>query len=147
MRLHIIVGAVLSAVVLAAPGPAVAQEGVANNAKASQAQHAGIAAASPVADHAHLSDYFRDLASQEQALAESYARIATLYKEKVPLPGLDPATTDELRKQCRHLAETGRKAAAAATYMAAYHVRLAALTAHEPAPPKHTTPDESAYRK
>jgi len=150
MRLHLMRTAVLSAVLLVASGRAGAQQAASNNPELSQTRVAGqqqVTEGKTVENHARLADYFKDLASQEQALAESYTRIATMYKEKTPPAGLDAAAASELRKQYKHLAETESRAAEAATNLAAYHVRLAELTAHEPVPPKRPRPDESAFRR
>jgi len=146
MRLHLMRTAALSAVLLVASGRAGAQQAASNNPESGQTQQQ-ITEGRTVENHARLADYFKDLASQEQALAESYARIATMYKEKTPPAGLDAAAASELRKQYKRLADTETKAAAAATNLAAYHVRLAELTAHEPVPPKRPRPDESAFRR
>ena len=98
------------------------------------------------ADHLLLARYFRDLASQEQALAESYERLAEIYQEQSPPPGLDAAKTRELNDQYRRLAEAERKGAVTAAGIAAYHSRLAEVIGRTETvkPVKY---DDSAFRR
>jgi carboxypeptidase family protein len=77
-------------------------------------------------DHLSLAGFFRDLASQEQELAESYEHIAALYKENAPPQRLGPAT--ETENQYRHLADIERRAAKLTASLADYHSRLAEVS-------------------
>src|SRR5262249_35079828 len=97
-------------------------------------------------DHVHLAGYFRDLAFQEQALAESYERLAELYQVQSPPPGLDAAKARELSDQHRRLAEAERKAATTAAGIAAYDSRLAE-TIGRTVTVKSVKYEDSAFRK
>ena len=99
-------------------------------------------------DHFHLAQYFRDLAAREQALAKSYERIAKIYKAKTLPAGLDAAAAREMKNQYGRLAATERKAAEAATSLAAYHAHLADLVASLPgAEAKGPNPQDAAFRR
>lgn len=76
-------------------------------------------------EHFGLGQYFDELALQEQRWAQSYKRLASLYREKEPPLGLDATSTGEVRKQYTRLAEIDSKAAKAIEDLAAYHRRQA----------------------
>jgi hypothetical protein len=132
-----------------APRPVAAQQPAADDSKLIQSPRAiSITNASTPEDHLRLAEYFRDLATQEQALAESYDEIAAIYKKKTAPPGLDPASARKLRNQYQRLAETEKKAASTAENVSAYHSRLALeLTAHTALAVKHANPGDQAYRR
>ena len=99
-------------------------------------------------DHFLLAKYFRELAAREQALAKSYDHIATIYRERSLPPGLDQASTREMKNQYKRLAETEKKAAEAATTVAEYHARLAELVERLPAEAaKQANPQDAAFRR
>jgi hypothetical protein len=93
-------------------------------------------------DHLSLAGYFRDLASQEQALAESYEHIAALYKDPQH-QGADPVPAAEMENQYRHLAEIERRAAKLAASFAEYYGRLA----EEDRAPRRANPPFSSFGK
>jgi hypothetical protein len=94
-------------------------------------------------DHFTLAGYFRDLASQEQALAESYEHIAALYKENVQHQGADPAPAAEMENQYRRLAVIERRAAKLTASLADYHSRQAEVSYAL----RHATPSFSSFGK
>jgi hypothetical protein len=98
-------------------------------------------------DQPALVNYFRNLSSQEEALAESYHRIARLYQEETVPPGLNRASAREMKNQYKRLAHTAEKAAAAAASIAGYHARLAELTRRLPAAARLPNPQDSAFRR
>jgi hypothetical protein len=124
-----------------------AQEPVSNASKPPRHEDKGPTTGNAPKDHLSLADYFRELASQEHALAESHEHIATLYKEKAPPVGLDPASAREMKKQYKRLAEIATKAAQAADNLAEYHSRLAELASHAPLAPRHANPTFSSLGK
>jgi hypothetical protein len=128
-----------------APG----QEPAVANPKAPQSPRQPlVATANAPEDHLSLAVYFRELASQEEALAKSYDHLARIYKEKVLPAGLDAVSAREMKDQYKRLAEVEKKAAAAAATIAAYHTRLAELVVHSPTAAEHTRPrDASAFRR
>jgi hypothetical protein len=94
-------------------------------------------------DHLSLAGYFRDLASQELALAESYEHIAALYKENAQHQGTDPVSAAEMENQYRRLAEIERRAAKLTESLADYHGRLA----EESRAPRRANPPFSSFGK
>ena len=99
-------------------------------------------------NHFHLADYFRELAAREQALAKSYEQIAKMYKAEALPTGLDAAAAREIRNQYRRLAETEKRAAEAATSVAAYHTHLAEIVERLPVEAtKRANPQDSAFRR
>jgi hypothetical protein len=101
MKLQLSGTALLSLIALApelVPGQ---QTGHGNpNAPQGSGKPRGTTASIP-ADHFDLVKYFKDLASQERALAESYRRIARIYEEKTPPSDLDPASGRENEESIR----------------------------------------------
>jgi hypothetical protein len=94
-------------------------------------------------DPLSLARYFRDLASQEEALAESYEHMAALYKENAPAQGVDPVPATEMDNQYRRLAEIERRAAKLTASLADYHSRLA----EESHAPRRANPSFSSFGK
>ena len=90
-----------------------------------------------------LAGYFRDLASQEQALAESYERIAAMYKENAQHQGADPPPVAEMDNEYRRLAEIERRAAKLTASLADYHGRVA----EESRAPRRGNPPFSSFGK
>ena len=97
-------------------------------------------------EHFRLTEYFQDLAVQEQSLARSYDRLARFYEQKALPPDLTTSVAREMKNQFLRLAETERKAAGAAASLAAYHARLAEHAERLPAAAKPLTQD-SAFRR
>jgi hypothetical protein len=149
MKLQLTGAVLLSVWLWAAPWSAPAQELTLRNPKpAASVSPFSIGAAIAPEEHLHLAQYFRDLASQEQALAKSYERIAKIYKEKTLPPGLDAALAREMKNQYRRLADTEKRAAEAAVAVAAYHARLAELVERLPIETaKPANPQDSAFRR
>ena len=98
-------------------------------------------------DQLRLAEYFRELASVERELAESYSRIEAAWREKAPPPGLDPALSHKLKNQYKRLAEIEERAAAAASATAVYHSRLADLLGHPPVTVNPVRWSDSAFRR
>ena len=73
--------AVAAVVVIVAPGIMSAQERALNTSKPANREEKASTVSIVAEDHLSLAGYFRELASQELALAESYEHIAALYKE------------------------------------------------------------------
>jgi hypothetical protein len=149
MNLRLTSALFLSVCFLAALRSVAAQEPAAGNPKVPQSPHQSLATtANAPEEHLSLAAYFRELASQEQALAKSYDRIARIYEEKALPSGLDAAVAREMKNQLRRLAETEKKAAQAASNLAAYHARLAELVDHPPVvATKQVNPQGSAFRR
>jgi hypothetical protein len=141
--------ATVLALALWAVGSLAAQESPADSLTPPQAAgKQSAAAARAPEDHLSLAAYFQELASQEQLLAKSYERLARIYREKTPPPGLDADSAREMKEQFRRLAETEKKAAAAAATLAAYHGRQAEQMVQSPIAFEHTSPgDTSAFRR
>jgi hypothetical protein len=129
--------AVAAGVVIVAPGIIPAQERALNTSKPAYREEKASIVSIVAEDHLSLAGYFRDLASQEQELAESYEHIAALYKENVPPPGVDPVPAREMENQYRRLAEVERRAAKLTASLADYHSRLAEAS-HAPRRPNPT---------
>jgi hypothetical protein len=149
MKLQLTSAVLLSVWLLAATWSLPAQEPAAGNPKLTRdLSPFSIDTVSTPKEHLRLAGYFRDLAAQEQALAKSYDRIAKIYKDKILPPGLDPALAREMKNQYRRLAATEKRAAEAATTVAAYHARLAELVDRLPvAAAKQANPQDSAFRR
>lgn len=94
-------------------------------------------------DHLSLAGYFRGLASQEQALAESYEHIAALYRENSQHPGACLIPAAEMENQYRRIDEIERRAAKLTASLADYHDRLA----EESRAPRRTNPTYSSFGK
>jgi hypothetical protein len=123
--------AVVAGVVIVAPGIIPAQERASNTSKPAHRDEKASAVSSVAEDHFSLGGYFRDLASQEQAMAESYEHIAALYKENAPPQGVNPVPATEMENQYRRLAEIERRVANLTASLADYHSRLAEIS-HAP---------------
>jgi hypothetical protein len=149
MKLQLTRAVLLSVWLLAAPWSVPAQDLAAGDPQPTRSlSPSSIDTASTSDDHFRLAEYFRDLAAQEQGLAKSYDRMAKIYKDRTPPPGLDPASARELKKQYRRLAETEKRAAEAAADVAAYHARMADLVDHVPvAAAKQPNPQDAAFRR
>jgi hypothetical protein len=132
---------VAASVLLLAPTIIVAQEPVSNTFKPAHREDRAATVSIVTEDLLSLAGYFRDLASQEQALAECYEHIAALYKE-VP-QGVGPAQATEMENQYMRLAKIKRRAAKGNENLAAYHSRLAELS-HAP---KHANSPFSSFGK
>jgi hypothetical protein len=132
--------AVVAGVVIVAPGIIPAQERASNTSKPA---HRDEKASTVSIDHFSLGGYFRDLASQEQAMAESYEHIAALYKENAQHQGTDPVPAAEMENQYRRLAELERRAAKLTASLADYHSRLA----EESRAPRRPNPTFSSFGK
>ena len=117
--------AVAASVLLLAPRIIPAQERASNTSKPTHREEKVSTVSIVAEDHLSLAGYFRDLASQEQALAESYEHIAALYKENAQHQGADPVPAAEMENQYRRLAEIERRAAKLTASVADYHGRLA----------------------
>lgn len=109
------------------------QEPAGGTPKATPSSASGLTTGGIPASPVGLAKYFQDLALQEQALAESYKRIAKMYEQKMPPSDVDPASARELKNHYRRLAETQRKTAETAARVATYHTRLALLVQQLPA--------------
>jgi hypothetical protein len=122
---------VAASVLLLAPGIIAAQEAASNTSKPAHREEKASTVNIVAEDHLSLAGYFRDLASQEQALAESYEHIAALYKENAPPQGVNPVPATEMENQYRRLAEIERRVANLTASLADYHSRLAEIS-HAP---------------
>jgi hypothetical protein len=129
--------AVAAGVVIAAPGIISAQEPVSNTSKPTHREERASTINIVAEDHLSLAGYFRDLASQEIALAESYEHIAALYKENAQHKGADSVQVAEMENQFRRLAEIERRAAKLTASLADHHSRLAEAS-HAPLRPNPT---------
>jgi len=98
-------------------------------------------------DQFKLEEYFRQLASEEHALAESYARLAALWKHQTLPANLDPAAAREIRNHYRRLAEIEEKAATAAAAAAEHHKRLAAQMGQLPVAAEQLRPVAAAFAR
>jgi hypothetical protein len=117
--------AVAAGVFIVALGNIPAQERALNTSKPANRKEKASTVSIVAEDHVSLAGYFRNLASQEQALAESYEHIAALYKENAQHQGADPVRAAEMENQYRRLAEIERRAAKLTTSLADYHSQLA----------------------
>ena len=117
--------AVAAGVFIVAPGIISGQEPLSNTSKPAHREERASTVNIVAEDHLSLAGYFRDLASQEQALAESYEHTAALYKENAPPRGVDPVPATEMENQYRRLAEIERRAAKLTASLADYHSRRA----------------------
>jgi hypothetical protein len=117
--------AVAAGVVIVAPGIIPAHERASNTSNPAHREEKTSTVSIVGEDHLSLAGYFRDLASQEQALAQSYEHIAGLYKENAQHQGADPVPAAEMENQYRRLAEIERRAAKVTESLADYHARLA----------------------
>jgi hypothetical protein len=129
--------AVAAGVFIVALGNMPAQERASNTSKPAHREEKASTVSIVAEDHLSLAGYFRDLASQEQALAESYEHIAALYKENTRHQGANPVPAAEMENQYRRLAEIERKAAKLTASLADYHGRLAeeSRASRRPNPP------------
>ena len=135
--------AIAAGVVIVAPGIIPAQERASNTSKPAHREERASTVNIVAEDHLSLAGNFRDLASQEQALAESYEHIAALYKENAPPRGVDPVPATEMENQYRRLAEIERRAAKLTASLADYHSRLA----EESHAPRRANPSFSSFGK
>jgi hypothetical protein len=135
--------AVVAGVVIVAPGIIPAQERASNTSKPAHRDEKASAVSSVAEDHFSLGGYFRDVASQEQAMAESYEHIAALYKENAQHQGAGAVPAAEMENQYRHLAEIERRAAKLTDSLADYHSRLA----EESRAPRRPNPTFSSFGK
>ena len=96
-----------------------------------------------------LAPYFNELASQERDLADTFSRLAAIYRVKTPPRGTGDATAREMAVQYRRMAEAAKKAAEAAASVAAYHGRVARQAGYTPVPnsPRHPTQTFSTMGK
>jgi hypothetical protein len=115
----------VAGVFIAALGNIPAQERALNTSKPANREERASTVSIVAEDHSSLAGYFRDLASQEEALAESYEHIAALYKENAQHQGADLGPGAEMESQFRRLVEIERKAANLTASLADYHGRLA----------------------
>jgi hypothetical protein len=133
---------VAASVLLLAPRIMVAQEPVSNTSKPAHREDRASTVSIVTEDLLSLAEYFRDLASQEQALAEGYEHIAALYKEAPP-QGVGPAQATEMENQYMRLAKIKRRAANVNANLADYHSRLAELSRTH----RHSNPPFSSFGK
>ena len=135
--------AVAAGVFIVALGNIPAQERALNTSKPANREEKASTVSIVAEDHVSLAGYFRDLASQEQALAESYEHIAALYKENTQHQGAGPAPAAEMQNQYRRLAEIERRAAKLTESLADYHSRRAEVSCAL----RHATPSFSSFGK
>ena len=135
--------AVAAGVVFVAPGIIPAQERALNTSSPAHREQMSSTVSIVAEDHFSLAGYFRALASQEQALAESYEHIAALYKENAQHQGAEPVSAAEMENQSRRLAEIERKVATLTASLADYHSRLAEVSYAL----RHATPSFSSFGK
>ena len=135
--------AVAAGVVTVAPVIIAAQERALNTSKPAHREEKASIVSIVAEDHRSLAGYFRDLASQELALAESYEHIAALYKENAQHQGADPVPAAEMENQYRRLAQIERRAAKLTASLADYHSRLA----EESHAPRRANPSFSSFGK
>ena len=135
--------AVAAGVSIVALGNIPAQERALNTSNPAHREGTASTVSLVAEDHLTLAGYFRDLASQEQALAESYEHIAALYKENAQHQGADPGPAAEMENQYRRLAEIERRAAKLTASLAEYHGRLA----EESRAPRRPNPTFSSFGK
>jgi hypothetical protein len=135
--------AVAAGVFIVALGNIPAQERALNTSKPANREEKASTVSIVAADHVSLAGYFRKLASQEQALAESYEHIAALYKENAQHQGANPVPAAEMENQYRRLAEIERRAAKLTTSLADYHSRLAEASRA----PRRPNPTFSSFGK
>jgi hypothetical protein len=120
--------AVAAGVFIVALGNIPAQERALNTSKPANREEKASSVSIVAEDHVSLAGYFRNLASQEQAMAESYEHIAALYKENAPPQRVDPVPATEMENQYRRLADIERRAAKLTASLADYHGRLAEVS-------------------
>jgi len=125
------------------PGIMPAQERASNTSISAHREEKASTVGIVAEDHVSLAGHFRDLASQEQALAESYEHIAALYKENPQHQGADPVQSAEMENQYRRLAEIERRAAKLTESLADYHSRLT----RESRAPRRANPPFSSFGK
>jgi hypothetical protein len=130
----------VAGVFIVALGNISAQERALNTSKPANHEEKTSTVSIVAEDHVSLAGYFRDLASQEQALAESYEHIAALSKENAQHKGADPVPATEMENEYRRLAEIERRAAKLTASLADYHSRLADALSH-------ATPSFSSFGK
>ena len=135
--------AVAAGVVTVAPVIIAAQEPASNYSKPAHREEQASTISIVAEDHSILAGYFRDLASQGQALAESYEHIAALYKEHAQHQDADPVQAAEMEKQFTRLAELERRAAKLTESLADYH----SLLAEESRAPRRPNPTFSSFGK
>jgi len=141
MKLHLT--RAVAAIVIVVPGILSAQERALNTSNPAHREGTASTVSLVAEDHLTLAGYFRDLASQEQALAESYEHIAALCKENAQHQGADAVPAAEMENQYRHLAEIERRAAKLTDSLADYHSRLA----EESRAPRRPNPSFSSFGK
>jgi hypothetical protein len=133
---------VAASVLLLAPGIIPAQEPASNTSKPAHGEERASTVSIVTVDLLSLAGYFRDLALQDQALAEGYEHIAALYKENA-LRGIGGAQAAEMENQFMSLAEIKTRAAKVNADLAGYYSRLAELS-HAP---QHSNPLFSSFGK
>ena len=141
MKLHLT--RAVAAIVIVVPGILSGQERALNTSNPAHREGTASTVSLVAEDHLTLAGYFRDLASQEQALAESYEHIAALYKENAQHQGAGAVPAAEMENQYRHLAEIERRAAKLTDSLADYHSRLA----EESRAPRRPNPSFSSFGK
>jgi hypothetical protein len=101
----------------------------------------------PPGDELSLARYFRELASQEYALADSYRHTAAVYKDTTMPRGLDLSSARDLRNQYSRLAEIETRAAQATDDRAEYLSRLAEATRNIGSKAVRRNPSFSSFGK
>jgi hypothetical protein len=135
MRLQIFGTAALPVLLLAVPPVSAQKRNAAQSGPAQRSVHQAAATTTDAfEEHLSLAAYFGELASQERVLADSYSRLVAIYENKTPPPGTDGGSALEMTNQYKRLAEAGKRAAAAAARMAAYHTRVAGQVVETPVP-------------
>ncbi len=135
--------AVAAGIVIVAPEIISAQERALNTSNPAHLEEKASTVSIVAEDHVILAKYFRDLPSQEQAMAESYEHIAALYKETAQHQGANPVAATEMENHYRRLADIERRAAKLTASLADYHCRLAEVS-HAL---RHATPPFSSFGK
>ena len=142
MKLHLTT-TVAASVFLLAPGIIPAQEPASNSSIRAHREDRASTVSIVAEDHLTLARYFRDMASREHAMAESYEHIAALYKENAPPQRVDPVPATEMENQYRRLADIERRAAKLTASLADYHSRLAEVSHGL----RHANPSFSSFGK
>lgn len=145
MRMRII-GASLLGAFLVAPGSAPAQLQTSGDLNVTQAAPP-ISVAPQPEEYSRLVRYFQELAAQEQALAESYSRMAKTYPHMTPPSSADRVAARQMTAEYKRLADIETKAAASAAAIATYHGQMAKVLGHPPAGPKRPNPGDTAFRR
>jgi hypothetical protein len=128
-------------------GSVCAQEPAPSHSKLEHRDNGNAALPQMPKDQRALAAYFRELASQEKALADSYERLATIYKKTKPLEGSNQASAREIENQYKRLAAVEATAATVAETVAAYHNRMADLAGSAPLEAARARIDSAAFHK